>query len=80
MSLKELFPFDYVGGGYFRRRGVPKGINAEMLHGKEAVEYLYRAMTEPKQPVVEDVEDDDDDDEEERLSSCFNEMKKAFFV
>lgn len=45
MPLRELFPFEYMGGGYFRKRGVPKGVNAEILHGKEAIEYLYKALT-----------------------------------
>ena len=43
-ELHELFPFEYKGGGYFRRKGVPEGVSAEMLHGMEAVEYLYAQM------------------------------------
>lgn len=39
--LKTLFPFEYMGGGYYRKRGVPKGISAEMLHGDEVVKRLY---------------------------------------
>lgn len=35
------FPFQYVGGGYFRERGVPKGKEAKMLHGMEAVAYAF---------------------------------------
>ena len=42
--LADIFPFEYQGGGYFRRKGVPVGISAEMLHGKEAVEYVYEAI------------------------------------
>ena len=43
-ELDELFPFEYRGGGYFRLKGVPVGKNAEILHGMEAVEYLYKKM------------------------------------
>ena len=43
--LDEVFPFDYQGGGYFRRRGVPKGVTAEILHGQQAIEWLYAEMT-----------------------------------
>jgi hypothetical protein len=40
---RDLFPFVYVGGGYFRRAGVPRGDVAEMLHGQQVVEYLLAA-------------------------------------
>ncbi len=37
---EDTFPFDYIGGGYFRRRGVAKGTSAEVLHGREAIQWL----------------------------------------
>jgi hypothetical protein len=40
-ELAKLFPFEYVGGGYFRKKGVKKGTTAQTLHGKEAIEYMY---------------------------------------
>ena len=43
-SLNILFPFEYLGGGYFRRKGVAKYVKAEVLHGMEAVEYLYEKI------------------------------------
>lgn len=45
-ELDEIFPFEYSGGGYFRLKGVPVGKNAEILHGMEAIEYLYKKMIE----------------------------------
>jgi hypothetical protein len=39
--MSKEFPYEYVGGGYFRRKGVPKGEPAETLHGAQAVEYAY---------------------------------------
>jgi len=30
-SLKKVFPFDYLGGGYFRRKGIEKGKSTEIL-------------------------------------------------
>lgn len=31
------FPFEYVGGGYWRARGVDRGEVAETLHGEQVV-------------------------------------------
>jgi len=42
--LAKLFPFEYKGGGYFRKKDVKQGVSAEMLHGHEAVEYLFLKM------------------------------------
>lgn len=33
--LIDLFPFEYVGGGYFREKGVDKGKPAQIIHGGE---------------------------------------------
>jgi len=44
IELKEVFPFQYVGGGYFRKSGTPKGEVAEILHGAEATAYLLRQV------------------------------------
>ena len=46
IELNELFPFYYLAGGYFRKKGVKKGVKAELLHGMEAIEYIYRKMKE----------------------------------
>ena len=32
------FRFEYVGGGYFRDKTVPKGTKADTLHGNEVLE------------------------------------------
>jgi hypothetical protein len=32
------FPYEYSGGGYFRRTGVSKGVTAPILHGMQAIE------------------------------------------
>ena len=40
-TFDDLFPFEYQGGGYFRRRGVPKGESADIIHGEQAVRFLY---------------------------------------
>lgn len=45
--LSEVFPFEYQGGGYFRRKGVPKGEVADTLHGQQAIEYIYNEMIKP---------------------------------
>ena len=39
-KLKEIFNYEYVGGGYFREKGVKKGDTAKILHGMQAIEYL----------------------------------------
>ena len=47
-TLKRVFPFEYVGGGYFRKKGVPKGKSAEILHGMDAIEFVVKAMNDEK--------------------------------
>ena len=41
---KELFPFEYRGGGYFRETEVPNGKHAIILHGEQALQYFYFRM------------------------------------
>ena len=43
-ELHEIFKYEYVGGGYFRKRGVPKKTTAPILHGEQAITHLYNAM------------------------------------
>jgi len=43
-KLAKLFPFEYVGGGYFRQKGVPVKSSAPTLHADQAIEYLYNEM------------------------------------
>jgi hypothetical protein len=40
------FPYSYVGGGYFRRKGVPVGQKAEIVHGMEAIERAWEMAIE----------------------------------
>jgi len=44
MKNPDIFPFEYQGGGYFRRKGVKQGDKAEILHGQEAIEYLLKKL------------------------------------
>jgi len=37
-KVRSSFRFEYVGGGYFRERTVPKGARAEILHGSEVLD------------------------------------------
>ena len=46
IKLKEIFPFYYVGGGYFRQKGIPKEKVALILHGEEAIGYLLKQVNE----------------------------------
>lgn len=36
-QIFDSFPFSYVGGGYFRRKGVEKGKKADIVHGDDVV-------------------------------------------
>jgi hypothetical protein len=36
-KFRREFKYKYVGGGYFRDKTVPKGINADMQHGDEII-------------------------------------------
>lgn len=44
--FEELFPFNYAGGGYFRKKGVKVGDKAPILHGMDAIKYLYERLEE----------------------------------
>jgi hypothetical protein len=48
-ELKDVFPFEYAGGGYFREKGVPNGEKAKIIHGMEAVKLVFDKLTEEKQ-------------------------------
>jgi len=37
-AVRSSFRFEYVGGGYFRDKGVPQGIKADTLHGSEILD------------------------------------------
>lgn len=43
--LEDVFPFEHATTGYFRKRGVKVGVKAPLLHGMNAIRYLYAAMT-----------------------------------
>ena len=45
-ELNELFPFEYLTGRYFRKKGIKKRVKSELRHGIEAIEYIYRKMKE----------------------------------
>ena len=51
MTFTELFPFDYLGGGWFRMTGVPRGTPAPMLHGKDASLFVYHRALDPSLSV-----------------------------
>lgn len=44
-EIRELFPYEYVSGGWFRQKGVKKGQPAEeMVHGDQAIEEFVRRL------------------------------------
>lgn len=43
-KYQDIFPFRYVGGGYFRRNDVPKGVKADTLHAMQAIDYVIDQM------------------------------------
>lgn len=56
MNELSEFPFEYVGGGYFRRKGVPKGEVADMLHGQQVVEAVQAFSAERIAKLKKEVE------------------------
>ena len=36
--VKSSFRFEYIGGGYFRDKNVPKGLKADTVHGSEILD------------------------------------------
>jgi hypothetical protein len=45
-KLEDIFPFEYKSGGYFRLKGVPKKKKAPILHGEEAIGFVYQKLKE----------------------------------
>jgi len=41
---KADFRFKYVGGGYFRDKGMPKGEKAEVRHGDEIIDEFCQEL------------------------------------
>ena len=37
-TLLKTFPYEYVGGGYFRLKGVPKNTSAPIIHGEKIMQ------------------------------------------
>lgn len=44
MNEKDPLNYEYVGGGWFRLWGVPKGQPAPMLHGEKFLELVAEAL------------------------------------
>lgn len=50
------FPFEYVGGGYFRDKTIPKGTSAPTLHGMQIVELIIENLDcDTKERVLQSV-------------------------
>ena len=44
VKLEDVFPYEYMGGGYFRERGIPQNEKAKIIHGMEAMKVLFEIM------------------------------------
>ena len=44
--LNAIFPYEYIGGGFWRQKAVKRGEKAKILHGDEAIKFLYEKMSE----------------------------------
>jgi len=38
------FPYEYQGGGFWRKKDVPVGTKAETLHGSQVIEFIHNAI------------------------------------
>jgi hypothetical protein len=45
-EFEDMFPYEYKSGGYFRLKNIPKKVRAHILHGEEAVRYIYEKLKE----------------------------------
>lgn len=43
-GLRRAWEYEYVGGGYFWRKGTPTGQVAETLHGTQVVDHLFALL------------------------------------
>lgn len=48
VKLEDVFPYEYVSGGYFRRKGIKRGKIANIIHGMEAINILFENMNKVK--------------------------------
>lgn len=46
LNLKEIFPFEYAGGGYFREKNPKKGEKPKILHGMDAIIFVLNKIKE----------------------------------
>jgi hypothetical protein len=48
--VKSSFRFEYVGGGYFRDKKVPKGVKADILHGSQILDEFCSELIKQYSP------------------------------
>jgi hypothetical protein len=62
-KVKSSFRFEYVGGGYFRDKNVPKGIKTDTLHGSEILDEfcseLIKQYSPPRASALEETKQND---------------------
>jgi hypothetical protein len=49
-KVKSSSRFEYVGGGYFRDKNIPKGIKADTLHGSEILDEFCSELIKQYSP------------------------------
>ncbi len=49
-KVESSFRFEYVGGGYFRDKSVPKGITADTVHGSEILDEFCSELIKQYSP------------------------------
>ena len=47
-SFNKIFPYEYMGAGYFRKKGYDKNTKAPILHAPEAVKFIFEQLTKEK--------------------------------
>jgi hypothetical protein len=50
-KVKSSFRFEYVGGGYFRDKNVPRGTRADILHGTEVLDEFCSELLKQYAPL-----------------------------
>lgn len=47
--------YEYVGGGYFREKGIPVGVQAKIIHAPEYVKELLDKIKSLESIIITDV-------------------------
>lgn len=52
LETGKISPYEYIGGGYFRDKRIPKGKKGDTMHGQQYVDFLLKTIAERLKSTV----------------------------